>query len=82
MPISRSPSMTSRNSKENSIISFNVLNSQSMSEPMNSFNRPSHSPSLLRLLSLVTGIATLCPSQHTEAAGAITGVEGITLVSI
>lgn len=41
---------------------------------MNSFNRPSHSPSLLRLLSLVTGIATLCPSQHTEAAGAITGV--------
>jgi putative heme-binding domain-containing protein len=46
---------------------------------MNLFNLPSHSPSLLRLLSLTIGIATLCLSQHTEAADPASGVEGITL---
>lgn len=52
-----------------------------MIEPMNLFKLPSHfhSASLLRLLSLIIGIATLCPSQHTEAADPTSDVEGITL---
>ncbi len=55
-----------------------------MPELMNLLKLPSHSqsPSRLRLLSLIIGIATLCSSQYSEAADPAdpaSGVEGITL---
>ena len=58
-----------------------MVRSESKSRSMRSSNQPNrpHTPMPWLLLATVVGIASLCPSQHTEAADPASGVEGITL---